>query len=128
MGLNSLGQLGIGNFDSFVTIPQDAALSGVATAIAAGERHTCALVGGAAKCWGAAAQGQLGNNAAATSATPQDVVGLSSGVRAISAGSDHTCALLDNGAVKCWGENTDGQLGIGVIGERFFTPQDVQGL
>ena len=31
---------------------------------------------------------------------------------AISAGTNHTCAKLDNGAVKCWGRNNYGQLGI----------------
>jgi len=40
------------------------------------------------------------------------VAGLSN-VTAITAGFDHTCALLGTGAVKCWGRNTNGQLGDG---------------
>ena len=32
---------------------------------------------------------------------------------AIAAGYYHSCAALDNGAVKCWGHNNHGQLGIG---------------
>ena len=31
---------------------------------------------------------------------------------AIAAGKYHNCALLDNASVKCWGQNTYGQLGI----------------
>ena len=31
---------------------------------------------------------------------------------AIAAGGSHNCAKLDNGAVKCWGRNNLGQLGI----------------
>jgi len=31
------------------------------------------------------------------------------------AGSAHSCFMLDNGSVKCWGENSYGQLGLGDI-------------
>jgi alpha-tubulin suppressor-like RCC1 family protein len=32
---------------------------------------------------------------------------------AIEAGDHHTCAILDDASLKCWGENGNGQLGLG---------------
>ncbi len=47
------------------------------------------------------------------------------GVKSIAAGGGHSCAVLANGTVRCWGLNTDGQLG---YGERLGTPVAVPGV
>ena len=32
---------------------------------------------------------------------------------AIAAGGSHTCAVVTGGGLRCWGSNSNGQLGIG---------------
>ncbi len=97
-------------------------------AIAAGWYHTCALTtNGGVKCWGDGTLGQLGRGVPNTSPTPVDVSGLGSGVQAATAGDGHTCALTTGGGVKCWGDNSFGQLGDG-SGVSGFAPVDVSGL
>jgi alpha-tubulin suppressor-like RCC1 family protein len=43
------------------------------------------------------------------------IVDLGAGKKAIAvaASREHTCALLDDGQIKCWGQNDYGQLGLG---------------
>jgi alpha-tubulin suppressor-like RCC1 family protein len=94
-----------------------------AKAIAAGGNHTCAILDNESiKCWGKNASGQLGigdtNNRGDGSNPMGDslpVVDLGSGrtAKVIVAGGSHTCTILDNSAIKCWGENDQGQLGLG---------------
>ena len=42
--------------------------------------------------------------------------------------SPFTCSLSNYGNVKCWGSNDYGQIGIGVIGGQYSTPQKVIGI
>ncbi|MED5291146.1 MAG: hypothetical protein VX778_02850, partial [Candidatus Thermoplasmatota archaeon] len=71
-------------------------------------------------CWGADDQGQLGNGGLSTSdqSSPSIAVDLGVGRTAVTvtAGRDHVCALLDDGSVKCWGDDLEGQLGAGLNG------------
>ena len=129
-GSNNYGQLGLGNTDD-VNIPTDLPVfkgGARATAISAGVYHTCALFdNGAVKCWGYNAIGQLGlGNTINVNLQTVDL-DLGSGVKvtAISAGAFHTCALFGNGAVKCWGYNGFGQLGLGDMNDRGDEPNEM---
>jgi alpha-tubulin suppressor-like RCC1 family protein len=103
------------------------------TQIAAGGAMTCALSQkGTARCWGSAFAGQLGNGTF-DGAIPRPVLVLRDadgnpleGVRQLALGGSHACALLDEGTVRCWGDNNYGQLGSGVSGGRFATPVPVR--
>jgi hypothetical protein len=123
-GLNNAGQLGYGHTD---TIGDDELPSTVGTVqvggtvvqLAAGLRHTCALLdSGAVRCWGRNNVGQLGyghtdtigDDELPSTAGDVDVGGVAV---QIAAGGHHTCALLDSGAIRCWGRNYEGQLGYG---------------
>lgn len=129
-GHGQYGKLGNGINNGAVLVRPEPVLgltSGV-TDISVGPKHTCAVVNGAAKCWGSAENGRLGNNVISngTYLLPENVVGLSSGVTAISAGENYTCALV-NGGVQCWGGNQFGQLGNGTTQDA-GTPRAVIGL
>lgn len=108
--------------------PLQIPLTGVVQ-IAANGDFTCVLTNkGGVKCWGFNNQGQLGDGTTETRLTAVDVSGLGSGVKAIAAGSIHACALLTGGGVKCWGNNSAGQIGDGTSGTNRLTPVDVSGI
>ena len=128
-GSNFYGQLGDGARSWLVRpVPLDVSgLADGATAIAVGKTHTCALAGGAVKCWGQNTSGQLGDGTVIDRPIPTQVSGLTGDVVAIAAGDSHTCALTSGGGVICWGANWYGQLGDGTTTNR-LTPTDVGGM
>jgi alpha-tubulin suppressor-like RCC1 family protein len=123
-GNNDQGQLGLGHTTNLsVQKPYQnglVQLGAPAVALVAGGEHTCALMQDASvRCWGKNGFGQLGlghtqpigdneipNAAVAT-------VPLGASAIDITAGGDVTCALLEGGALRCWGHNNYGQLGLG---------------
>jgi serine/threonine protein kinase/alpha-tubulin suppressor-like RCC1 family protein len=81
--------------------------------LSAGGAHTCLIAAsGAAYCWGANNDGQLGTGTSQTVAKPTAVSG-SAHFASIAAGLTHTCARTSGGMVFCWGDNSHGQLGDG---------------
>jgi alpha-tubulin suppressor-like RCC1 family protein/uncharacterized protein YjbI with pentapeptide repeats len=128
-GYNFYGQLGNGTTTDSNMPVAVIGLSG-ASALAAGQYHNCALISaGTVQCWGFNVQGQLGNGTLTNSSTPIAVSSLSGrgGATANTAGGLHTCALLSDGTVKCWGYNSNGQLGNGTT-TNSSTPVAVSGL
>lgn len=97
------------------TAPNVAA-TGVSDAIAirAGEWGACVIRSDLSLwCWGRNRRGQLGRGfVQTTSYTAVRIEGLSD-VGDARLGVLHACAMLGDRSVRCWGDNTEGQLGIG---------------
>ena len=109
----SLGNGGAGNAASPVRV-----LGGPYVSVSAGVEHACAVTADfTLACWGLNASGQLGDGTTSNSLAPV-AVRLSSGESAwsVEAGDVHTCAVLSDMRLRCWGDNTYGQLGTGNAG------------
>jgi alpha-tubulin suppressor-like RCC1 family protein len=117
-GANLRGQVGDGTQSN--RIRAVLVISENVVAVSVGPNHSCAVMqSGVVNCWGANNVGQLGDSASIVSTSfstsPQTVAAVSGAV-GISVNGNHSCALISNGTVKCWGSNSDGQLGGLTIG------------
>ncbi|QDK41566.1 hypothetical protein DOM21_08890 [Bacteriovorax stolpii] len=114
-GLNYSGQLGVNGNQNIGNIHKPKAFPYVSrgvSKIAAGLSHTCSITSGAVRCWGLNVSGQLGNGTLTNTNTPGGIINLNGEIISqIATGSAHTCALTASGKVRCWGDNTYGQLG-----------------
>eukprot|EP01083_Nonionella_stella_P084102 232730_1 len=136
-GDNRDGQLGYGDTenrgdeademgDSLLEI--DLGSNFIPTEIMAGYLHTCSLsTTNKVKCWGDNRDGQLGYGDTENRGDEADEMGDS--LLEIDLGSNfiptkivwgwfYTCALSTRNKVKCWGDNTYGQLGYGDMDNR----------
>jgi len=131
-GSNAFGVIGIGREpvandvsigDDFaeVTIREPVGLDAAAVDVCIGVDYACALkANGTVRCWGDGRRGQLGHADLVDNAVgdePGEVaahpdVPLAAAADAISCGAAAACAQLVDGRVSCWGDNTDGALGL----------------
>ena len=109
------------NFVANTAVPVSDTLTGVAEATL-GLLSTCIrMVNGSVRCWGMCMHGQCGANTTTdiTAVPIVDVPNLPV-VRSIQSGPFHTCAIVDApgeppGGLRCWGLNSNGQLGQGPV-------------
>ncbi|MDH3753050.1 MAG: hypothetical protein OEU32_04175, partial [Acidimicrobiia bacterium] len=122
-GLNADGQTGTGNVVTPQLAPVTVPLGGTASAVAAGDDHTCALLTtGTVKCWGRNLDGQTGTGNVVTPQLAPVTVPLGGTAITIAAGDTHTCAILTGGAATCWGLNTNSETGTGNVVTPQLTP------
>jgi alpha-tubulin suppressor-like RCC1 family protein len=114
LGLSSTETIGDSEFPSSVP-PID--VGAPVRQVAVGGDFVCVLLdGGGVKCWGEGGDGALGygntndigDNERPSSISEVDLGGVAT---QITAGFQHACAIVGNGALRCWGSSTSGQLG-----------------
>ncbi|AFY03433.1 hypothetical protein Bdt_3760 [Bdellovibrio bacteriovorus str. Tiberius] len=99
----------------------------MASKLSAGANHTCQLkADGSVWCWGRNVWGELGNGTNTDSTAPVSVLDPGVHYDSISVTDNFACGLTSQGAVRCWGSNSSGQLGNGVLDSNI--PLQVQGL
>lgn len=122
------GVLGDGTIANRATPGFPTGLTSGVVQISGNSYHACVTMSsGAVQCWGKNDNGRLGDGTLVDHFTPAVVSGISSGAVAVTAGKNHTCALMAAGNVKCWGDNANGQLGVGDTTRR-TSPVDVTAL
>jgi alpha-tubulin suppressor-like RCC1 family protein len=94
-------------------------LTGV-TSVGTAYDTACAISGGAIHCWGTDNYGELGNGTVSAALTTIAVPSLLNAGAVEVSGQAYTntsfCARLSNGNLRCWGDNRQGQLGVGMTG------------
>ena len=127
-GANDEGQLGLGVLGDRST-PARAVTSVELQEVSAGGEHTCALTRtGEIHCWGRNVYGQLGAGRSEASLSLPTRVAADVMFEDVCAGDSHSCAIATDGSVHCWGQNDDGQLGLGADRAAKSTPVRVAAL
>lgn len=126
-GYNNAGQLGYGNTTTkgiaatdigfgllFVKNTGTTGADMVIKDVSVGIAHTCAILSDdTVKCWGNNTYGQLGySNTTALTSPSASTVALGGGTPLkLYASAYKTCLVFSDNRLKCWGRNTNGELG-----------------
>lgn len=106
---NQNGSLGLGDFESRST-PTRVGTELDWSFVGTGDGFSCAVRAGSVWCFGRGSSGQLGVGQFVSSSVPLEV-SLPAAAQVLDVGHQHACAIIEGGALYCWGQNTEGQLG-----------------
>lgn len=143
-GYNGFGQLGQADTaprgdnagemgDALLAI--DVGMDRTAVGVALGYENSCVLLDNHdVKCWGYGSYGMPGQGT--TDAWGDQIyemgdflpivpLGVGRSAQKLTAGNYHACALLVDGGVKCWGYNSEGELGQGHSDHRGNAPDQM---
>lgn len=112
-GLN--GMIGNGS-TAEKTVPAKitSAANGTFTRLAISTSHGCALTSaGVPWCWGNNDKGQLGRGFTSPATSIPAAATLTATFTALATAHRSTCGIAPGGQVRCWGQNEDGELGLG---------------
>ena len=106
--------------------PQSIPIGGVAVELGVGGTSHCALLeSGAVRCWGDNHWGNLGyGHDQAVSPADADDIALGGPAQRVVLNQTHSCALT-SGKLRCWGDNTNSQLGYGPTGNIGDDPDEM---
>jgi alpha-tubulin suppressor-like RCC1 family protein len=124
-GDNGSGQIGDGS-TSMRGLPVGVTDLRDVDALAAGGATTCVRRQLRVLCFGSGVHGTIGDGSRMDRHVPTLVSAIED-AGTIAMGSAHVCVLTTAHQIKCWGDNTDGQIGVGASEADYATPQLVGG-
>ena len=143
-GYNSNAQIGISSTDdigddpnemSEYLQPTDIGSALTVLEFGGGLSHSCAMLNDfSVKCWGWNVFGQSGYGDVLTrgdgagemgDSLPVVALGVGLTAQSIHIGRDFSCVVLNDNSFKCWGNNGNGRLGYGDLGDRGDQPNEM---
>lgn len=133
------GDITVSYFDGVSNHFASATLSGTGIAppvkeVVTTQGNTCVLLNsGSLRCWGSGSTGinGQGNTSSIGDSAPIDqntpIVQLAGSIEHIDGSGNHVCAISSNLTLKCWGANSNGQLGLGNTTSRGTLPNQLGG-